>query len=114
MPNDFNENHGKFFFAEVRDINDELKSGRVQIRHYGRNDDEENCKDENLRWGMPMQGVTSAATAKVGSTPTGMRKGSRVMVTYGHDDPEMQYPIVMGSYARGAPGNGDPTGGKDS
>lgn len=114
MPNDFNENHGQFFFAEVRDIDDPLKSGRHQIRHYGKNDDEGNVTDDNLRWGMPMQGVTSAATGKVGSSPTGMRKGSRVMVTYAHDDPEKQYPIIMGSYARGAPGNGDPTGGKDS
>jgi hypothetical protein len=92
----------KFYFAEVRDIKDPLKSGRVKVRKYGYQNDEENIKDDHLPWAMPLQPVTSAATGKVGITPVGLLVGSRVVIAYMDDDTAEQYPIIMGSFARAA------------
>lgn len=103
----------KFYLAEVRNLKDPWKSGRVQIRMYGRNDDEKNVKDDNLPWAMPLQPITSAATARVGTIPVGMMVGSRVLV--GYLDGEEQYPIIFGTYARAGEGKdkNDNTGGED-
>lgn len=90
-----------FYFAEVRDILDPLGSGRVKIRKYGYQNDEQNMKDDNLPWALPLQPVTSAATEKVGSTPHGLLVGSRVVVSYAENDTAQQYPIIFGSFARG-------------
>ena len=70
----------KFYFAEVRDIMDPLGSGRVKIRKYGYQNDEQNMKDDNLPWALPLQPITSAATNRVGVIPTGLIVGSRVIV----------------------------------
>lgn len=93
-------NNQNLFFAEVRDINDPFKSGRVKIRIYGNHDDEQNIKDEHLAWGMPIQPITSAATSKVGVIPTGMIVGSRVLGVF--IDEARQYPIILGTYSRGS------------
>ena len=37
------------FIAEVRNLKDPWESGRVQIRLYGRHDDEENIKDASMQ-----------------------------------------------------------------
>lgn len=91
-----------FYVAEVRNIMDPLKSGRVQIRIYNQHDDEQNIKDDNLPWALPLQPITSAATGKVGNIPTGLLVGSRVIITYLTDDIPKQYPIILGSFARQA------------
>jgi len=103
----------EFFFGEVRNIKDPWKSGRVQIRVYGTHDDDENVKDEHLPWAMPIQPITSAATAKVGVVPVGMLVGSRVFGVF--IDEEKQYPVVLGTYARAAKGkdSNDNTGGEE-
>lgn len=94
------------FQAEVRNIKDDpTKSGMVQIRRYGNDNDEKKIKDADLPWAMVMQPVTSAALGGIGSTATGLRVGSRVIVTYLPDDKHQQHPIVLGSVARGADGN---------
>lgn len=105
--------NGPFYLAEVRNIKDPWKSGRVQIRVYNTQHDEQNIKDEDLPWAMPLQPITSAATARVGIIPTGMVVGTKVLVTF--LDEEKQYPIVFGTYSRaGAPKNkNDNTGGED-
>lgn len=105
----------KIRFAEVRNLKDPWESGRVQIRIYGLHDDEQNVKDEHLPWSMPMQNITSAATERIGTSPTGMLVGSRVLVTYHEDDHEEQYPIIMGTYARAgkSKSSDDNTGGFD-
>jgi len=93
----------KLYVAEVRNIKDDkTKSGRVQIRKYGHHDDEENIKDADLPWALPLQPVTSAATNKIGIIPTGLMVGSRVIVGYLENDTAEQYPIILGSFARGA------------
>lgn len=92
----------KFYFAEVRDIMDPLHSGRVKVRLYSHMDDEQNIKDDHLPWAMPLLPITSASTAKIGTIPTGLVVGSRVVVAYMDDDIAEQYPVVMGSFPRAA------------
>ena len=92
----------KLYFAEVRDLMDPLYSGRVKVRIYGHQDDEETIKDDHLPWALPMQPVTSAATGKVGSAPLGLVVGSRVVICFMDNDTAEQYPIIMGSFSRGA------------
>lgn len=93
----------KLYVAEVRNIKDDpTKSGRVRVRMYGHNDDEQNIKDDDLPWALPLQPITSAATNRVGVIPTGLRVGSRVVVAFLESDTSEQFPIILGSYARSA------------
>lgn len=88
------------FLAEVRNINDPFKSGRVQIRIYGDHDDQTNIKDADLPWAIVSQPITSAATSKIGIIPTGMIVGSRVYGIF--LDRAQQYPMVLGTFSRGS------------
>ena len=101
-----------YFTAEVRNIMDPHQSGRVQLRIYGHHDDDKNIKDEHLPWAMPLQSITSAATAKIGTSPTGMLAGTRVVGFF--LDAAKQYPIIMGTFARagGPQDNNNNTGGQ--
>jgi len=87
------------FLAEVRNIEDPDRQGRVQIRIYGLHDDTRNIKDKNLPWALPILPVTSASTAKTGTLPSGMVKGSRVVGTWLDTDTK-KYPIIFGTYYR--------------
>lgn len=90
------------YLAEVRDFkNDPTKSGRVKVRIYNQQNDEQEVKDDDLPWAMVVHPVTSAATAKVGISPSGLKVGSRVIVTFFPHDHAKQYPVVIGSVARG-------------
>jgi hypothetical protein len=103
-----------FDIAEVRNFEDDpTKSGRVKIRVYNRQNDEQEVKDDDLPWAMVIHPVTSAATSKIGISPSGLKVGSRVLVTYLPHDTAKQYPIVLGSIARGdmPEGNEDSNGG---
>lgn len=101
------------FIAEVRNLKDPWESGRVQLRIYGRHDNEQDIKDEDLPWGMPLQPITSAATNRIGTSPTGVLVGSRVYGTF--LDEAQQYPIILGTFARAGKlkDEEDNTGGKD-
>jgi hypothetical protein len=91
-----------FYIAEVRNFEDDpTKSGRVKVRIYNEHNDEQAIKDDALPWAMVVQPSTSAATAKLGHAPHGLRVGSRVLVTFLPHDHAMQYPIVLGSLPRG-------------
>lgn len=91
-----------FKVAEVRDfVNDPTKTGRVKIRIYNENNDQEDIKDHDLPWAVVMQPITSAATNKIGIVPSGLRVGSRVIITYLPQDTSQLYPIVIGSIPRG-------------
>jgi len=87
------------FLAEVRNIKDPDRQGRVQIRIYGLHDDTQNITDTNLPWALPILPVTSASTAKTGTIPTGMEIGSRVVGTFLDSDTK-KYPIIFGTYYR--------------
>lgn len=87
--------------AEVRKAKkDPTRTGRVQIRIYGEQNDEQSVKDEDLPWAVVMHPVTSPATSKVGTMPK-LRPGCRVIVTYMPDDVNHLYPIIIGTIARG-------------
>ena len=90
-----------FYIGEVRNIeDDDTKSGRVRLRSYTNQYDETQIKDEDLPWALPLQPITSAATNNVGLIPTGLKVGSRVVITYLENDVSEQYPIILGSFAR--------------
>jgi len=96
------------WIAIVVNVNDPDQSGRVQIRIIGRQDDTENIKDDDLHWAIPKQSITSAAYGKIGNTPLGLVKGSKV---YGEwFDKDCQLPIITGSLGKA----GDPKEGGDS
>ena len=103
----------KFYIGEVRSLKDEWESGRVQVRVYGYHDDEQSIKDEDLPWATPLQPITSAATGRMGTSPTGMIVGSRVVVMF--LDEEEQYPVIVGTFARAGKqkDDNDNTKGKD-
>lgn len=89
----------KGFVAEVRDHKgSKWKDGRVKLRIYGKHDNEQEIKDDDLPWGTPLQDVTSAATNRVGTAPVGMLPGSRVFGVFLDD--EEQYPLILGTFAR--------------
>lgn len=113
MPNDF-DHHNLFEIAEVRDfLKDPSRRGDVKVRIYNKTNDEQEIKDEDLPWATVVQPVTSAGTSKIGVSPSGLKVGSRVLITYLPDDLARQYPIVLGSLARGdmPEGNEDSNGG---
>jgi len=93
----------KIYIAEVTNIKGDDKAGYVQVRKYGYENDEKNIKDEHLQWAVPLQPVTSAATGKIGKSPHGLRKGSRVLISYAENDPAEKHPFILGSFARSAP-----------
>lgn len=101
------------FIAEVRNLKDPWESGRVQIRVYGRHDNEQDIKDDNLPWATVMMPITSASTNRVGTSPTGLLVGSRVM-GYWLDEAH-QYPVIIGSFHRAGKlkDENNNTGGKD-
>jgi len=102
-------NNNNVFIAEVRNIKDPWKAGRVQIRVYGNHDNEQDIKDDDLPWATPLQPITSAATGKVGIIPVGMVVGSRVFGLF--IDDARQHPIILGTFARAAKLNGDDNSG---
>jgi Gp5 N-terminal OB domain len=87
-----------WFIAEVVSVKDKLEAGRVQIRVFGRHDDKTNIPDDDLPWAMVMQPVTSAAHGRMGSTPVGLIKGSKVIGFW--TDEDHQNAIIMGSFAK--------------
>lgn len=90
-----------FKFAEIRNVKDDpSKSGRCRIRVYGTQDDEQECKDEDLPWALPLQPITSAATGGVGISPHGLVVGSRVLVGYMPEDTAQLNPVIFGSFSR--------------
>ena len=91
----------KIHIGEIRSIDDPTHSGSVQIRLFNKQNNEQEIKDEHLKWATPLHPITSAATAGVGIIPAGMYPGSRVLITYLDDDHGEQYPIVIGSLGRG-------------
>lgn len=72
-----NFKNANFVVAEVVNLDDPLKSGRVQVRVYGEQNDENDAGKEKLVWIQPMMDSTSASTGKVGKIPTGPQLGTR-------------------------------------
>lgn len=95
-----------WFFGTVEDINDPLEVGRVKVRIYNQHNEDVNIMPSDaLPWAMVLQGVTSAASAGIGISPTGIQVGSTVMGFF-VDGLEKQIPFVLGTFA-GIPKDND-------
>jgi len=92
-----------FFIGIVEDRGDPLMLGRVKVRclnvHTFNKGD---LPTEMLPWATPLQNITSAASATIGSAPVGLIVGS-IVVGFFMDSEEKQMPIILGSLA-GIPG----------
>lgn len=92
----------KLKMAEVRSFEDDpTQSGRARVRIYNDQNDEKQIKDEDLPWAVVGLPVTSASTAKIGVSPSGLIVGSRVLISYLDTDTAEQYPIILCSLGRG-------------
>ena len=89
----------EWFIGVVEDRNDPEKNGRVRVRVFGYYDD---VPVADLPWAQAMQPVTSAASAGVGTSPTGIAVGTHV-VGFFADGKAAQTPVIMGTLA-GKPG----------
>ena len=88
-----------FFTAEVVNIKDPDKAGRVQIRVHGYHDDKSKIPRANLPWAQPVTPITSAAHNKIGVIPHGVVVGSTVM-GFWTDGNSKQQPVYIGTINR--------------
>ena len=82
----------------VANVMDPHRSGRVQVRVFGRHDDTVNIPSEDLPWAQVLQPVTSAGIGRIGTAPVGLVVGSRVMGNW--LDRDQQLPVVIGTVGR--------------
>ena len=93
----------------VEDRNDPLQLGRCRVRGMGGHDENvDKLPTGDLPWAQPLQPITSAALAGVGTSATGLLEGSWV-VGFFMDGKKAQFPIIMGSLA-GISGEGEVIG----
>ncbi len=93
------QNGGAFhwFTGVVEDIQDPKEMGRIRVRCYGfHTKNKEDLPTESLPWASPMLPVTSASMTELGTSATGLLKGSWV-IGFFRDGSNGQDPIVMGS-----------------
>lgn len=88
-----------FYTGIVEDRIDPLKIGRCKVRIHGiHNPDKVLLPTDDLPWGIPIQGVTSAAVNGIGFSPTGIMEGSTVVVAFA-DNESKQIPLILGTIA---------------
>jgi len=93
----------------VEDRDDPLQLGRCKVRCMGWHDENiDKLPTNDLPWAQPLQPITSAALAGVGTSATGLLEGSWV-VGFFMDGKEAQFPVIMGSLA-GISGDGEVMG----
>jgi len=93
----------------VEDRDDPLQLGRCKVRCMGWHDENiDKLPTNDLPWAQPLQPITSAALAGVGTSATGLLEGSWV-VGFFMDGKEGQFPVIMGSLA-GISGDGEVMG----
>lgn len=86
----------KLYLGVIEDILDPLKVGRVRVRVFGlHTDDKTLIPTESLPWSDVAIPVTSASLSGIGHSPTGLLRGSWVIVFF--TDKDEQYPIVLAS-----------------
>jgi hypothetical protein len=91
----------------VVDVKDIDQSGRVQVRIMGKHDDRTNIPDSSLPWAQVVQPVTSPALGRIGTSPVGLIRVSRVVGVW-LDPDDQQYPLIIGTIGRA----GDPIPGQ--
>lgn len=90
-----------WFFGKVVDRHDPLALGRIKVRIYGVHPEDENLvPNDHLPWAMPIQPITSAAFAGIGTSPTGVIEGSTVFGFFA-DGSDSQLPFILGTVATG-------------
>ena len=95
----FMQNGGAFYWftGVVEDIQDPKEMGRVRVRCYGfHTKNKEDLPTESLPWASPMLPVTSASMTELGTSATGLLKGSWV-IGFFRDGSNGQDPVIMGS-----------------
>jgi len=93
----------------VEDRDDPLQLGRCKVRCMGWHDENiDKLPTNDLPWAQPLQPITSAALAGVGTSATGLLEGSWV-VGFFMDGKQAQFPVIMGSLA-GISGDGEVMG----
>ena len=86
----------KLYTGVVEDILDPLEAGRVRVRVFGlHTDDKSLIPTESLPWADVAIPVTSASVSGIGHSPTGLLRGSWVIVFF--TDKDEQYPVVLAS-----------------
>ena len=93
------QNGGRFhwFTGVIEDIQDPKEMGRVRVRCYGyHTKNKVDLPTEDLPWASPMLPVTSASMTELGTSATGLLKGSWV-IGFFRDGDNGQDPIIMGS-----------------
>lgn len=88
----------RMWFGIVTNVMDPQRSGRVQVRVFGRHDDRVNIPDSDLPWATISQSATSAAHGRIGTAPVGLVVGSKVFGFW--LDTDQQYPLLTGSIGR--------------
>lgn len=83
-----------WFVADVVDIMDPLRMGRVKIRAYPYH---KTLSDDKLPWAQCLQPIQSAAADGIGISPTGIETGSSVIGFFLHSN--FQTPMIMGTFA---------------
>lgn len=84
-----------WFMGIVEDVNDPKKLGRVKVRMINEYSDRVDLDD--IPWALPMMPVNSASYLGIGTSPTGLQKGSRV-IGFFMDSEDKTKPIIMGSH----------------
>lgn len=103
----------KWFLAKVvnrgdgkQGKKDPTQSGRVQVRIFGKHDDEQNVPDDKLPWAVPLLPLgTGASKEGVGGSPVGLKKDSIVVGFYADKDETM--PILFGILHKAGKDSGD-------
>ena len=101
--------HFKWFVAKVVNRGDgksgkkdTTESGRVQVRIFGKHDDDKNVPDDKLPWAVPLLPIggplVGAGKEGVGTTPIGLKKDTIVVGFYA--DIEESIPIIFGILTR--------------
>jgi len=84
----------EWFFGQVEDRDDPEKLGRVRVRIFNRHpENQAMLPTEMLHWASVGMPVTSASHAGIGSSPTGILKGSMVMGFF-LDGSYAQQPVI--------------------
>lgn len=95
----FMQNGGRFhwFTGVVEDIQDPKEMGRVRVRCYGfHTKNKDDIPTEDLPWASPMLPITSPSMTELGTSATGLLKGTWV-IGFFRDGSNGQDPIIMGT-----------------
>lgn len=89
-----------FYVCEVRDNRDPSGSGRVKVRFYNKENDEQNIPDEGLKWAHPLYPVSAIPNGGIGSRFPPPMVGSRLLCIFLPDDDGQQSPFYIGGIPR--------------